>query len=98
MKLYQEIIFKMLNIRGKRLNRLNQYDSIFRDYYLLPPFEDRFQKDGEEGVTIIIPTIHNNEMWKANLYSIFREIPVAELIIGDGGVLMTHLMRQSFQE
>lgn len=60
-------------------------DSIFRDYYLLPPFEDRFQKEGGEGVTIIIPTIHNNEMWKANLYSIFREIPVAELIIGDGG-------------
>ncbi|NCG10908.1 MAG: glycosyltransferase [Alphaproteobacteria bacterium] len=61
--------------------------SIFKDYYVLPSFIDKFQNYDSEGVTIIIPTIHNNEMWEANLFSIYREIPVAELIIGDGGCL-----------
>lgn len=61
--------------------------SIFQEYYAARPFVDRF--DGFEGepVTVIIPTVHTNELWEANLKSIYREIPVAKLLLGDGGCM-----------
>jgi len=33
----------------------------------------------------LIPVIHTNELWRTNLLSIYREIPVHRLLIGNGG-------------
>lgn len=62
--------------------------SIFQEYYdESMPFHDRFATNPDRAVTVIIPTIHTNEIWKANLKSIYREIPVARLLLGDGGCI-----------
>ena len=62
-------------------------DSIFRKYYSNEPFVDRFQMQPEAAVDVIIPIIHTNELWKTNLYSLYREIPIHKLLIGDGGCI-----------
>jgi len=61
--------------------------SIFREYYINSDFLDRFLDDKSEGITVIIPTVHSNELWRANLLSIYREVPVKQLLIGDGGCI-----------
>jgi hypothetical protein len=61
--------------------------SIFARYYGAEPFVDRFQRQPEQAVDVIIPIIHTNEFWRANLLSIYREIPVNRLILGDGGCI-----------
>jgi hypothetical protein len=61
--------------------------SIFEEYYDSRDFIDRFIQNSDKAVSVIIPTIHTNELWEANLYSIYREIPVKELLIGDGGCI-----------
>lgn len=48
-------------------------------------FVDRFAKNPENAVDVIIPIIHTNELWESNLLSIYREIPVKRLLISDGG-------------
>ncbi len=48
---------------------------------------DRFASDPEAAVEVIVPIIHTNELWKANLTSFFREIPIKRLLIGDGGCI-----------
>lgn len=63
----------------------DQLPSIFQRYYADEPFVDRFARDPADAVDVIIPVIHSNELWNANLRSIYREIPVARLLIGDGG-------------
>jgi glycosyl transferase family 2 len=62
-------------------------DSIFRTYYANVQFDDRFQREPERGVDVMIPVIHTNELWKANLFSFYREIPIHKLFIGDGGCI-----------
>ena len=59
--------------------------SIFQRYYSDEPFVDRYLTNPDGAVDVIIPVIHSNELWEANLRSIYREIPVARLLIGDGG-------------
>jgi len=61
--------------------------SIFEEYYSDKLFYDRYLDDQEGAVTVIIPTVHTNELWAANLCSIYREIPVKQLLIGDGGCI-----------
>lgn len=61
--------------------------SIFSEYYKAVSFVDRIEKDPANAVDVIIPIIHTNEMWRANLLSIYREIPVNRLILGDGGCI-----------
>ena len=61
--------------------------SIFERYYTPEPFVDRFAADPSQGVDVVIPIIHTNEFWRANLLSIYREIPVNRLILGDGGCI-----------
>lgn len=61
--------------------------SVFQDYYKTTTFYDRFTNDPHLAVTIIIPTVHTNELWEANLNSIYREVPVSQLLIGDGGCI-----------
>jgi hypothetical protein len=60
-------------------------ESIFQRYYREEPFEDRFARDPSGAIDVIIPVIHTNELWKKNLVSIYREVPVNRLLISDGG-------------
>jgi hypothetical protein len=62
-------------------------DSIFKQYYNDSPFLDRFLISPVQSVTVIIPIVHTNELWEENLKSIYREIPTAQLLIGDGGCI-----------
>jgi hypothetical protein len=61
--------------------------SIFQRYYSEELFIDRFLAEPEAAVDVIIPVIHSNELWKANLRSFYREIPIHRLLIGDGGCI-----------
>lgn len=62
--------------------------SIFRRYYCEDQsFVDRYEKEPESAVDVIIPALHTNELWDKNLVSIFREIPVKRLLLGDGGCI-----------
>lgn len=61
--------------------------SIFERYYRSEPFVDRFERERDAAVDVVIPIIHTNEFWRANLASIYREIPVNRLILGDGGCI-----------
>ncbi|MBA7646168.1 hypothetical protein ES703_53930 [subsurface metagenome] len=61
--------------------------SIFRRYYTDDPFIDRFTTEPEGAVDVLIPILHTNELWRSNLLSIYREIPVNRLLIGDGGCI-----------
>ena len=62
-------------------------NSIFREFYTPQPFVDRYLEQPEKGVDVIIPVIHTNELWEANLFSFYREIPIHTLLIGDGGCI-----------
>jgi hypothetical protein len=61
--------------------------SIFSRYYQQVPLVDRFAVDKDQAVDVIIPIIHTNELWRTNLHSIYREIPVNRLLLGDGGCI-----------
>lgn len=63
-----------------------QENSIFKQYYQKHKFIDRFAYDELISVSVIIPIIHVNELFEVNLCSIYREIPVKELLIGNGGM------------
>jgi len=62
-------------------------NSIFSEYYADKPFIDRFVAEPTKAVDVIIPVIHTNELWEANLLSFYREIPIHKLLIGDGGCI-----------
>jgi hypothetical protein len=59
--------------------------SIFARYYAHEPFVDRYESNGDGAVDVVIPVLHSNELWKSNLISIYREVPVRRLLLGDGG-------------
>ncbi len=62
--------------------------SIFKQYYEHHDLVDRYQQDDKSSaVDVIIPIIHTNELWEANLFSIYKEIPVKRLLLGDGGCI-----------
>jgi hypothetical protein len=61
--------------------------SIFQKYYEKAPFIDRYADDPDQAVDVIVPVIHTNELWRANLLSFYREIPIHKLLIGDGGCI-----------
>jgi len=61
--------------------------SIFEEYYTKQPFHDRFISDNENAIDVIVPVYHTNELWQANLTSIYREVPVNRLLISDGGCI-----------
>ncbi len=69
------------------MNYDQKYRSIFEEYYAQSDLVDRFAMNKDEGATVIIPVLHTNELWEANLHSIYREIPVKELILSDGGCI-----------
>jgi len=59
--------------------------SIFERYYSKDKFFDKFKENGKEGIDVIIPIFNTNGLWRKNLQSFYREIPVNRLLIGDGG-------------
>lgn len=61
--------------------------SIFRQYYEHHELVDRFLEDKTSAIDVLIPIIHTTELWEANLFSIYREIPVNRLLLGDGGCI-----------
>lgn len=60
-------------------------ESIFQRYYKPEKLADRFARDPSGAIDVIIPVIHTNELWEANLHSIYRDVPVNRLLISDGG-------------
>jgi len=62
-----------------------EYTSIFKQFYTKIEFLDRKIVNNEDGIDVIIPIINTNELFKKNLYSIYREVPINTLIIGNGG-------------
>jgi glycosyltransferase involved in cell wall biosynthesis len=60
-------------------------DSIFARYYASEAFVDRFSHAPGGAIDVIIPVLNTNELWEKNLLSIYREIPVNRLLIGNGG-------------
>lgn len=64
-----------------------EIESIFREYYEKKPMVDRFATEPKDAVDVLIPVIHTNELWRANLHSIYREIPVNRLMLADGGCI-----------
>jgi Glycosyl transferase family 2 len=60
-------------------------DSIFARYYADEAFVDRFAHRPEGAIDVIIPVLNTNELWEKNLISIYREIPVRRLLIGNAG-------------
>lgn len=61
--------------------------SIFSEYYSNHQFFDRFTQNPDTAIDVIIPVYHTNELWRVNLMSIYREVPVKRLLISDGGVI-----------
>ncbi|MBR2526659.1 glycosyltransferase [bacterium] len=61
--------------------------SIFQRLYSEEEFVDRFANNPTHAVDVIIPVLHTNELWYKNLISIYREIPVNRLLLGDGGCI-----------
>lgn len=62
-------------------------DSIFNIYFNIPTnLEDKFlDKNNYEEVDVIIPIINTNELFERNLFSFYKEIPIKNLLIGNGG-------------
>lgn len=48
---------------------------------------DRFLENKSSAIDVLIPIIHTTELWEANLFSIYKEIPVNRLLLGDGGCI-----------
>lgn len=49
-------------------------------------FKDRFlERPSSEAIDIIMPILNTNLFFRRNLLSIYRELPVSRLLIGDGG-------------
>jgi len=59
--------------------------SFFKKYYHEEEFIDRVQLRNEASVDVIMPIFNTNPLFEKNLKSIYREIPINRLIIGDGG-------------
>jgi hypothetical protein len=38
-------------------------------------------------IDVIVPVLHSNDLWRENLRSFYREIPINRLIIGDAGCI-----------
>lgn len=66
-------------------------------------FESRELVDLAEGaeekrkIDVIIPVLHSNDLWRENLLSFYREIPINRILIGDAGCIDdTILIAQEF--
>jgi hypothetical protein len=44
-------------------------------------------QDTSRKIDVIIPALHSNDLWRENLTSFYREIPINRLLIGDAGCI-----------
>ena len=65
---------------------MKKMSSFFEKYFVDEEFIDRKEINNEEGIDVIIPLMNTNPLFKKNLYSYYKEIPINRLIIGDGGI------------
>lgn len=78
-------------VDGSRLSPTTA-DDIFHAYCGPDPqFIDRFERQRADGVDVIIPVLHTNALWRKNLLSYYREIPIHRLLVGDAGADATTL-------
>jgi hypothetical protein len=64
---------------------MSETRSIFARYYADETFIDRYANNGKGAVDVLIPVLYTNELWRKNLTSIYREVPVRRLLLGDAG-------------
>ena len=50
-------------------------------------FDCAVEQDNDKRIDVIIPVLHSNDLWRENLISFYREIPINRLIIGDAGCI-----------
>lgn len=62
-----------------------KYKSFLENICDKEEFIDRKLNSNEEAVDVIIPMMNSNILFEKNLYSFYREIPINQLLIGDGG-------------
>lgn len=48
-------------------------------------FSDKFLEDASNGIDVIMPIMNTNIFFESNILSIYRELPVSRLIVGNGG-------------
>jgi hypothetical protein len=65
----------------------NDSGSVFQLYLRPEVFSDRFASNPAGAIDVLIPVMHTNDLWRKNLLSIYREIPVHRLLLGDGGCI-----------
>jgi glycosyltransferase involved in cell wall biosynthesis len=58
--------------------------NLFHEYKFIDCAEG-LEKDKK--IDVIIPVLHSNDLWRENLTSFYREIPINHLIIGDAGCI-----------
>ncbi len=76
----------MLDDRASLTDRDGAAANIFEECFTKDrPFVDRYVNEGARAVDVIVPTHNTNGLWRANLLSYYREIPISRLLIGDGG-------------
>lgn len=61
------------------------YESFLDKYCEEEKFIDKKSIADADAVDVIIPVLNTNPLFKKNLYSFYREIPINRLIIGDAG-------------
>lgn len=64
---------------------MKKKESVFDQYVTDQPFVDKYLVTKKQAVDVIIPIAHTNELWEKNLLSFYREIPIKNLIISNGG-------------
>jgi hypothetical protein len=58
--------------------------NLFREYKFIDCAEGL---ENDKKIDVIIPVLHSNDLWRENLISFYREIPINHLIIGDAGCI-----------
>ena len=46
--------------------------SVFAELYRERPFADKYATESGTAVDVVIPVMHTNELWRANLHSIYQ--------------------------
>ena len=58
---------------------------IYKQLFTEQRFFDKYEKNPKDAVDIIVPLKTVNELFKVNLLSWYREVPVRSVIVGDAG-------------
>jgi len=64
---------------------IQKSENLIRDLFEDKPFRDSYLENENNSVDVVIPILHGNDLWRENLKSFFREIPIRRLLIGDAG-------------